>query len=321
MIKKEPIRFAPYLKSVIWGGEKICRYKGISQTEPNIGESWEISEVQGHESIVSEGSYKGMLITELIEKFGSELVGKNVMTRYGGKFPLLVKLIDAKDNLSVQVHPDDALAMARHGSRGKSEMWYIIEAENNAKIYSGLNRQMTPEEYVKRVLDNTIEETLAIHDSHPGDVYFLPAGRVHSIGAGNLLAEIQESSDITYRIYDYARRDADGNTRELHTDLAKDAIDYTYYKDYRSATPDHAKDDVKIAECDHFTVYRLMIDGEKQFAYDDSSFTVLMCLEGEVKIKYDNGDMTLNRGETVLLPAVMNSFALDGQATLLAARS
>lgn len=321
MIKKEPIRFAPYLKSVIWGGEKICKYKGISQTEPNIGESWEISEVQGHESIVSEGSYKGMLITELIENFGSELVGKNVMARYGGKFPLLVKLIDAKDNLSVQVHPDDALAMARHGSRGKSEMWYIIEAENNAKIYSGLNRQMTPEEYVKRVLDNTIEETLAIHDSHPGDVYFLPAGRVHSIGAGNLLAEIQESSDITYRIYDYARRDADGNTRELHTDLAKDAIDYTYYKDYRSATPDHAKDDVKIAECDHFTVYRLMIDGEKQFAYDDSSFTVLMCLEGEVKIKYDNGDMTLNRGETVLLPAVMNSFALDGQATLLAARS
>lgn len=321
MIKKEPIRFAPYLKSVIWGGEKICRYKGISQTEPNIGESWEISEVQGHESIVSEGSYKGMLITELIEKFGSELVGKNVMARYGGKFPLLVKLIDAKDNLSVQVHPDDALAMARHGSRGKSEMWYIIEAENNAKIYSGLNRQMTPEEYVKRVLDNTIEETLAIHDSHPGDVYFLPAGRVHSIGAGNLLAEIQESSDITYRIYDYARRDADGNTRELHTDLAKDAIDYTYYKDYRSATPDHAKDDVKIAECDHFTVYRLIIDGKKQFAYDDSSFTVLMCLEGEVKIKYDNGDMTLNRGETVLLPAVMNSFALDGQATLLAARS
>ena len=181
MIKKEPIRFAPYLKSVIWGGEKICRYKRIDQAEEKIGESWEISEVEGHESVVSEGPYKGMLITELIENFGSELVGKDVMDRYEGRFPLLVKLIDANDNLSVQVHPDDELAMARHGSLGKSEMWYIIEAEQGAKIYSGLNRTLTPEEYVGKVKEDSIEDLLAVHDSSPGDVFFLPAGRVHSI--------------------------------------------------------------------------------------------------------------------------------------------
>ncbi|MDE6479881.1 MAG: class I mannose-6-phosphate isomerase [Muribaculaceae bacterium] len=317
MIKKEPIRFAPYLKSVIWGGEKICRYKRIEQAEEKIGESWEISEVEGHESVVSEGPYKGMLITELIENFGSELVGKDVMDRYDGRFPLLVKLIDANDNLSVQVHPDDELAMARHGSLGKSEMWYIIEAEQGAKIYSGLNRTLTPEEYVGKVKEDSIEDLLAVHDSSPGDVFFLPAGRVHSIGAGNLLAEIQESSDITYRIYDYGRRDAHGNTRELHTELAKDAIDYSYYDDYKSAPVDDTQAYVEIANCDHFTVNRILLDGEMELHFSDSSFTVVMCLDGEVSV----GGMMVKRGETVLLPAVMTEVKLSGKGILLTARS
>lgn len=317
MIKKEPIRFVPYLKSVIWGGEKICRYKCIEQTEANIGESWEISAVPGHESIVSDGAYKGMRITELIDCFGPELLGKEVMEKYDGKFPLLVKLIDANDDLSVQVHPDDELAMARHGSLGKTEMWYIIDAEEGAKIYSGLNREMTPEEYVERVADNTIGETLSMHDSHAGDVFFLPAGRVHAIGAGNLLAEIQESSDITYRIYDYDRRDARGNTRELHTELAKDAIDYKFYDDYRSASADASEADVEIAKCDHFAVDRILLDGEMRLEYDESSFTVLICLDGEVSV----GGMMMKRGETVLLPAAMRHVLLEGKGTLLTARS
>lgn len=317
MIRKEPIRFAPYLKSVIWGGEKICRYKRIEQSGTKIGESWEISEVQGHESVVSEGPYKGMLITELIKDFGSELVGKDVMERYDGKFPLLVKLIDANDNLSVQVHPDDKLAMARHGSLGKSEMWYIIEAEKDAKIYSGLNRALTPDEYVRKVQDDSIEDLLAVHDSYPGDVFFLPAGRVHSIGAGNLLAEIQESSDITYRIYDYGRRDAQGNTRELHTELAKDAIDYAYYDDYKSEPADATQADVEIASCDHFTVNRILLDGAMELHFSDSSFTVVICLDGEANV----GGMTLKRGETVLLPAVMTEVKLAGKGILLTARS
>ena len=321
MIEKSPIRFVPYLKSVIWGGEKICRYKGIEQTEDKIGESWEISAVPGHESVVSEGPYKGMRITELIECFGPELLGRDVFDRYDGKFPLLVKLIDANDNLSVQVHPDDELAKERHDSLGKTEMWYIIEADKGAKIYSGLNRVLTPDEYVRMVEDNTIEQALAMHDSHAGDVFFLPAGRVHAIGAGNLLAEIQESSDITYRIYDYDRRDAQGNPRELHTEQAKDAIDYTFYEEYKSAPADAAEADAVIAECGHFKVDRLLLDGEMTLTFTDSSFTVLMCLEGDAVIDYGAATMPLKPGETLLLPAALTSFTLKGKSTLLTARS
>ncbi|MDE5850483.1 MAG: class I mannose-6-phosphate isomerase [Muribaculaceae bacterium] len=317
MIDRNPIKFTPYLKSVIWGGDRICTYKGIEQTEAKVGESWEISAVPGHESVVAEGPYKGMGITELIECFGTELLGTDVFRRYDGKFPLLIKLIDANDNLSVQVHPDDDLARERHDSLGKSEMWYIIGADEGAKIYSGLNREMTPEEFVRLVEENAIEQALAVHDSQAGDVFFLPAGRVHSIGSGNLLAEIQESSDITYRIYDYGRRDADGNLRELHTEQAKDAIDFTYHEEYRSAPADPEKSYAVIAECSHFKVGRLLLDGEMELAYDRTSFTVLMCLEGECSI----GEMKLKAGDTVLIPAAMTSFKLKGKATLLAARS
>lgn len=321
MINKAPIRFEPYLKSVIWGGEKICRYKRIEQTKANIGESWEISAVEGHESVVAEGPYKGMNITELIESFGADLLGREVFDRYDGKFPLLMKLIDANDNLSVQVHPDDELAKKRHDSLGKTEMWYIIDAKEGAKIYSGLNKPLTPDDYVRMVEENRIGEALAVHDSHPGDIFFLPAGRVHAIGGGNLLAEIQESSDITYRIYDYDRRDAEGNTRELHTEHAKEAIDFTYQDDYRSAPADPDIANAVIAECEHFTVNRLLLDGEMKLSYEESSFTVLMCLAGEATIEYGSGEMVLKTGETVLLPAALTSFNLRGQGTLLLTRS
>lgn len=321
MIKREPIRFVPYLKSVIWGGERICRFKGIEQTEANIGESWEISAVPGHESVVAEGPYKGMNITELISCFGPELLGTAVFARYEGKFPLLVKFIDANDNLSVQVHPDDELAKERHGSLGKTEMWYIIDADEGARIYSGFNRKMTSDEYVTMVADNTIGEALAVHESHAGDVFFLPAGRVHAIGAGNLLAEIQESSDITYRIYDYDRRDAQGNPRELHTQQARDAIDYTFHEDYRTVPADPSVEDAVIVECGHFTVCRLLLDGELKKEYDEGSFTVLMCLEGEAEVVYDEGSMSMRAGETLLLPAALTSVCLRGHATLLSARS
>ena len=321
MIEKAPIRFVPYLKTVIWGGDRICRYKGIEQTESKIGESWEISEVPGHESVVAEGPYKGMSLTELIECFGPELLGKDVFDRYEGRFPLLIKLIDANDNLSVQVHPDDNLARERHDSLGKTEMWYIIKADEGAKIYSGLNRELTPEEYVRMVEENSIEEALAVHDSHAGDVFFLPAGRVHAIGAGNLLAEIQESSDITYRIYDYDRRDAEGNARELHTEHAKDAIDYTFHEEYRSAPADPSVADAVIAECGHFKVDRLLLEGEMALSHDDSSFTVVMCLEGEAALEYEGGSMAMKAGETVLAPAALTAFMLKGKGTLLTARS
>ena len=321
MIEQAPIKFIPYLKSVIWGGNKICEYKNIPQSEPNIGESWEISAVAGHESVVSEGCYKGMTLPELIDRFGAELLGEKVMQRYNGKFPLLIKLIDAADNLSVQVHPDDNLAMQRHNSLGKTEMWYIIQSDKDAKIYAGLNTAMTPEDYVNRGAEGTFAETLAVHDSHPGDVFFLPAGRVHAIGAGNLLAEIQESSDITYRIYDYDRRDANGKSRELHTEQAKDAIDYTVYPNYKNPPVPEDQVDCEIVRCDHFTTDRILLDGEYTLNLSKQSFTVLMCLDGTVRLNYPAGEMTLTAGHTVLIPAAIDTLSLTGKATILVSHS
>lgn len=321
MIEKTPIFFEPYLKSVIWGGNKICAYKGVRHTEENIGESWEISAVPGHESVVASGKYAGRNISELIAEFGSELLGDRVAEKYHNKFPLLIKIIDANDNLSVQVHPDDALAMKRHNSLGKTEMWYIIDAEKNAKIYSGLKREITPDEYVRHVSDNTFADLLAVHSSAPGDVFFLPAGRIHAIGAGNLLAEIQESSDITYRIYDYDRRDAHGNPRELHTEQAKDAIDYTVHNDYKSAPVSADEKDAVVAECSHFRVRRILLDGKESAEFDPSSFAVVMCLEGSARLFCPDGEMTLTKGQSVLCPAVLHKIKLEGHATLLTAQA
>ena len=317
MISKEPLRFKPYLKSVIWGGDKICRYKKIEQPEPNIGESWEISAVPGHESVVAEGTYKGRTLIDLIAEFGSELLGESVMSRYNRKFPLLIKIIDANDNLSVQVHPDDALAKERHDSLGKTEMWYIINSDENAKIYSGLNREISADEYEEHIKRGDFESLLAVHDSKPGDVFFLPAGRVHAIGAGNLLAEIQESSDITYRIYDYNRRDASGKERELHTELAKDAIDYKFYKNYKSEPIPESSDDYEIAGCKHFKTRRLLVKGEKKLPLTPHSFTVLICVKGEVELEYEKGSRLLTEGHSLLLPAAMKEVKIKGVATLL----
>lgn len=320
-IEQKPIEFLPYLKSVVWGGDKICAYKGMEQMEPNIGESWEISAVPGHESVVKGGSYDGRNLTDLVKEFGASLLGTEVMKRYDGNFPLLIKIIDAAQNLSVQVHPDDALAMKRHDSLGKTEMWYIIQSDKGAKIYAGLNVSMTPDEYVERVAAKTFAETLASYDSSPGDVFFLPAGRVHAIGAGNLLAEIQESSDVTYRIYDYDRLGADGKPRELHTELAKDAIDFTVHDTYRSPRPDPSVSDCEIVRCDHFITDRIQLDGEMEIAMSQTSFKVLMCLAGYTTIRYPDGSMELRAGHTVLIPADMPDFTISGSGILLTTHS
>ena len=316
-IEHAPVRFTPYLKSVIWGGTKICNYKNIACQAENIGESWEVSAVPGHESVVESGTYAGMSITQLIDMFGAELLGRGVCEKYGNKFPLLIKLIDAADNLSVQVHPDDRLAMTRHNSLGKTEMWYIISTDKNACIYSGLKMEMTPDEYTRRVADGTFAETLAVHDSRAGDVFFLPAGRVHAIGAGNLLAEIQESSDITYRIYDYDRRDSSGNLRELHTQLAKDAIDFNVYDDYKSPAASDLEKCARIVACSHFVVNRVLVDGETELSFDKNSFTVLMCVDGKVTVEYPVGRTEIEKGHTVLCPAVLDSITVSGKGTLI----
>lgn len=324
-IKKAAIEFKPYLKSVIWGGNKICSYKGIKQEEENIGESWEISDVPGHVSVVESGEYAGLSLDDLIGRFGTQLLGKKVMEKYHGKFPLLFKLIDANDNLSVQVHPDDALAMKRHNSLGKTEMWYIISTEKDAKIYAGLSKSITPDEYEAKVADGTFTDVIATHESNPGDVFFLPAGRVHAIGAGNLLAEIQESSDITYRIFDYNRRDANGNTRELHTQLAKDAIDYTVYDNYKTVISDDSQLTTEnfqlktsnLIACEYFTTDLISVDGRKAMTLSPDSFTVIMCLEGDMTLECEDGKTLVKAAHSVLLPAAVGKVVASSNAKFL----
>ena len=318
MTNLKPFKFEPYLKSVLWGGEKIAKYKGIVTDQHNIGESWEISGVDGHESVVAEGDDKGLNLRQIIEKYKGDLVGNAVYAKYGDTFPLLVKIIDAKGDLSVQVHPDDTLAKARHNSYGKTEMWYIIDAEEGAPIYAGLSKQITPEEYEKLVAENAIMDVIARHDSHAGDLFFLPAGRIHAIGAGNLLAEIQQTSDITYRVYDFDRRDANGNPRELHTEQAKDAIDYTVYPEYKSEYDRNGKSATPLVKCQYFDVKREIIDGVSTIDASADSFMTIMCLDGEATITDNLGGVThVKKGESILVPAVITSMKAEGKATFM----
>ena len=321
----KPYKFTPYLKSVIWGGTKIANLKGITTDKTDIGESWEISGVPGHESVCAERGIAndpdvGLTLFQLIDKYRTSLVGHHVYARFGSQFPLLIKIIDSRQNLSIQVHPNDELAQKRHNCPGKTEMWYIMQSEPNAKIYAGLKRAITPEEYERLALaearegENPFADVIASYDSRPGDCYFLPAGRLHAIGAGNLLAEIQQTSDITYRVYDYGRLDADGHPRELHTAQAKKAIDYTVHKEYR--TPyDRSKKSVELVRCPYFTVRREQVKGQTVIDYHCDSFVAVMCMEGEAIV---NG-LKAKRGETLLVPACDNILNIQGDAVLLTA--
>lgn len=300
-----PLTFKPILKNVIWGGSQICPFKGITPAQDGIGESWELSHVDDNFSIVAEGELANKSLDELIKTYGKELVGGKVIERFGTRFPLLIKFIDARDNLSIQVHPNDELAKTRHNSFGKTEMWYVIKADEGASLYSGFSQQIDKEEYVKRVADNTIMEVLKRYDVNEGDVFFLPAGRVHAIGAGCFIAEIQQTSNITYRIYDYNRKDKNGNTRELHTELAKDAIDYTLYPDYRTYYKAHTNATVNLADCNYFTTNLIDIDTVMTRNFEElDSFVVYICMEGSATMTDNNGyEIYIHQGQTVLIPA------------------
>ena len=290
-----PLKFEVILKSILWGGSEICKFKNLSTKLDGIGESWEISQVKDNVSVIANGEYKGKNLTELIQEKGAELLGQHVLDRFGDKFPLLIKFIDARDNLSIQVHPNDKLAKERHNSFGKTEMWYVISAQEGAGLYSGFSKQITPDEYVERVENNTIMDVLQFHPVKSGDVFFLPAGRIHAIGKGIFIAEIQQTSDITYRIYDYNRKDANGKGRELHTALAKDAIDYKMYSDLKTEYTHQENEPVLLANSEK-TVKRDIADKD--------SFVIYICMEGEAVMVDNNGCKTeLHRGETVLVPA------------------
>ena len=307
-----PLTFKPILKSVIWGGSQICPFKGITPTEEGVGESWELSHVDDNFSVVAEGELANKSLDELIKEYGKELVGGKVMERFGSRFPLLIKFIDARDNLSIQVHPDDELAKVRHNSFGKTEMWYVSKADKGASLYSGFSQQIDKEEYVKRVGNNTIMDVLKKYDVSEGDVFFLPAGRVHAIGAGCFIAEIQQTSNITYRIYDYNRKDKNGNTRELHTELAKDAIDYTLYPDYRTHYKAHTNATVNLADCKYFTTNLIELDTVMVRDFEElDSFVVYICMEGSATLRDSNGyEIRIHQGQTALIPANNKTVAI-----------
>lgn len=318
-----PLKFKPILKTVVWGGEKIAPFKEVVTDQHNIGESWELSGVSGHESVIANGEFEGRTITSLIEEYKGKLVGEKVYAENGNVFPLLIKFIDAKSDLSIQVHPDDELAAVRHNSKGKTEMWYVVNADEGAHLLSGLTTEINPEEYVKRVENNTITNVLTDFKVKAGDVFFLPAGRIHAIGTGCFIAEIQQTSDITYRIYDYGRLGLDGKPRELHTELAKDAIDYKVYPEYKTDYTEKKDEENVLVSCKYFTTSEYNLD--KAFVKNlegVDSFLVVMCIEGKgtlVDFEENEETLAIHQGETVLVPATSKGvkFIPDGNMKVL----
>ena len=318
----EILEFKPILKTLVWGGEKIVPFKGIKTKQEHVGESWEVSDVPGDESIIEGGPYDGRSLTELVKEFKGRLVGEKVYAASADVFPLLFKFIDAEGDLSIQVHPDDALAARLHGPgfNGKTEMWYVVDAAPGAHLFSGLSKEITPEQYEKMVEDGSITDALARYDVHPGDVFFLPAGRIHAICSGCFIAEIQQTSDLTYRIYDYKRLGLDGKPRQLHTEQAKLAIDYRVLPDYRTRWQPRLNERVELVKCKYFTtsIFDLTQAVEEDLSGVDS-FVVVMCIEGSGTLSSDGSSLRLRRGTTVLVPAENKKLRLvpEGKAKFI----
>ncbi|OEK05806.1 type I phosphomannose isomerase catalytic subunit [Roseivirga misakiensis] len=299
-----PLKFDTIFKEKIWGGTKI---KDVLQKDfsplKNCGETWEISGVPGNLSVVSEGNLKGNTLPDLIDTYKEELVGSKVYEQYGNEFPLLVKFIDAAQDLSIQVHPDDKLAKARHNSLGKSEMWYVFQADKGAKLISGFNKNTNQEEYLEHLNSGRLTEILNEEEVEAGDCFYLPAGRVHTIGKGLLLAEIQQSSDVTYRIYDFDRVDDEGNKRELHTEEALDALDYKYYSDYKTPYQKSVNEAVPLVESQYFQTNLLDFStGIIREHYERDSFVIYTCVAGEAEISTQGHNAKICMGNAVLVP-------------------
>jgi mannose-6-phosphate isomerase len=308
-----PLKFTAIYKDKIWGGQKIKTYlhKDFGNL-PNCGESWEISGVKTDVSVVANGELAGERLDELLTQYKDDLVGKKVYEHFGNIFPLLVKFIDANDDLSIQVHPNDELAKKRHNSFGKTEMWYIIEADPGSTLISGFNKQLTEQEYLDKFNSGHLMDILNRENAVEGDVFFLPAGRVHTIGKGLLLAEIQQTSDITYRIYDFDRVDDKGHKRELHTQEALAAIDYKHYPDYKTEYQPEKNETVKLVSCPYFTTSVMDFDTSTKKDYSNlDSFVIYVCLAGELIINYDNESYPVKMGETILLPKSIDEVELQ----------
>jgi mannose-6-phosphate isomerase len=305
MNKLYPLKFKPIYKDKIWGGQKIKTLLGQNVGNiPNCGEAWLLSGVEGSQTEVENGYLAGNDLNELIEVYMDDLVGGKVYDRFGEEFPILVKVLDTNDWLSIQVHPDDEMAMERHQSLGKTEMWYIMDTDPGSELICGFNQKMDKDKYVKALNDKKIPEIMKREVVKKGDVYFIPAGRVHALGPGMLLAEIQETSDVTYRIYDWDRIDQAGEFRELHTDMALDAIDFEQQDDYKTHYKEKDNETVELASCEHFTtnVIHLIKPIEKDYEELDS-FVIYTCTEGAFRLECDGDIVEVKAGEAVLLPA------------------
>lgn len=314
-------KFSPILKQTLWGGDKICRMKGIPCTEQHIGESWELSAVEGCVSVVAEGKDAGMRLDNLIEKYGAALMGSRNLERFGTRFPLLVKLIDAAQDLSLQVHPNDEQARRIGHTCGKTEMWYMISAEQGAHLYAGFNQNVTQEEYRRLVAENRIMNVVSRHDVQPGDCFFLPAGRIHSIGAGCMLVEIQQTSDLTYRIYDFDRKDARGKKRELHTEEALRCMDFSVYKQYKTQYCAEKNRTVPLVDESVLRVDLTDVQGECLLDWkDEDTFHILVCAEGSGTVQEGSeAPLVIRQGDTLLVAATSQQVWIQGQCKILTA--
>ncbi|SDS00088.1 mannose-6-phosphate isomerase, type 1 [Formosa sp. Hel1_31_208] len=305
-----PLKFQPILKEKIWGGEKLKSILNKASNSSNIGESWEISDVEGDTSIVANGPLKGQSLKVLLQSYKADILGKKNHDIFGAKFPLLIKFIDAKEDLSIQLHPNDELAAKRHNSFGKTEMWYVMQADKDAHLIVGFNQEMTPEKYLKHLEEKKLTEILNFDKVKTGDTYFIEVGRVHAIGAGVLLAEIQQTSDITYRVYDWDRVDSEGNERDLHNDLALEAINFNMPDNFRVSYQNTKNITNEMVICPYFTTSMLYVTDSILKLNTKDSFFIYLCVEGQAIIETEHASEFIKQGETVLIPAAIKTYKI-----------
>lgn len=311
-----PLIFTPILQDRIWGGTKLRDDLGKDIPTPTTGESWELSAVPGNVSVVKNGAFAGKPLTDLLEQFPDEVLGTAVHARFGKQFPLLFKFLDAREDLSIQVHPNDALAKERHNSFGKTEMWYVMQADEGSRIIVGFNHKSSAEEYLEKLESKQLIDILNQVPAKKGDVYFLETGTIHAIGGGIVIAEIQQTSDITYRIYDWDRVDANGNGRELHVEQALDAMNYDLTDTEKQYQKVENKSNTMV-DCPYFTTNYLPLTDTVEVNKTGDSFTVYICTEGEYTLTADNAAHSFKKGDTILVPAALKGYTLSGNATLL----
>jgi len=308
-----PLKFKPIYKDKIWGGQKIKTSLGLDFGNlPNCGEAWVMSGVDGNPTEVTNGFLQGNELNELVEIYMGELVGDKIFDKFGNEFPLLIKFIDSNDWLSIQVHPDDELAEKRRIGQGKSEMWYMLDADEDAELITGFNKETDKEEYLENLEGKTLKSILNFEKVNKDNVFYIPAGRVHALGPGCLLAEIQQTSDTTYRIYDWDRIDVSGMTRELHTEEALDAIDFEFHEKYKTDYEANENATSQIMESPYFTTRIVKLDKPVLKNYSDlDSFVIYLATEGEVNLKWEGGEVNLKKGETLLIPASFDNLAIN----------